>query len=110
MPVIDFSTGQPVKRRVEAPIKEPPAKAQPARRKRGTAAHEMRKALLAKVHIAKTQLGMTDDEYLTLLDSYYNVASAGVLSLLELFRQPSVTWPASSAGKRPAPSVSMAGR
>ena len=84
MPVIDFSTGQPVKRRVEAPIKEPPAKAQPARRKRGTAAHEMRKALLAKVHIAKTQLGMTDDEYLTLLDSYYNVASAGVLGLTEL--------------------------
>ena len=84
MPVIDFSTGQPVKRRVEAPIKESPAKAQPARRKRGTAAHEMRKALLAKVHIAKTQLGMTDDEYLTLLDSYYNVASAGLLGLTEL--------------------------
>lgn len=79
MPVIDFSTGQPVERRVEAPTK-----VQPARRKRGTVAHEMRTALLAKVHIAKTQLGMTDGEYLTLLDSYYNVSSAGVLDLAEL--------------------------
>ena len=84
MPVIDFSTGQPVDRQAEAPAKVHPQKAQPARRKRGTAAHEMRKALLAKVHIAKTQLGMTDDEYLTLLDSYYNVASAGLLGLTEL--------------------------
>lgn len=84
MPVIDFSTGQPVERRVEAPTKVQPAKAQPARRKRGTVAHEMRTALLAKVHIAKTQLGMTDGEYLTLLDSYYNVSSAGVLDLAEL--------------------------
>jgi len=84
MPVIDLSTGQPVDRRVEAPTKVQPEKAQPARRKRGTLAHEMRTALLAKVHIAKTQLGMTDGEYLTLLDSYYNVSSAGVLGLTEL--------------------------
>lgn len=82
MPVINFRTGKPLKpleSRVDAPAKE-----LPARRKRGTEAHEARKALLAKVHIAKTQLGMTEDEYLTLLDSYYNVTSAGVLGLTEL--------------------------
>ena len=84
MPIIDFSTGQPVDSRVEASTNVQSEKAQPARRKRGTAAYEMRKALLAKVHIAKTQLGMKDDEYLTLLDSYYNVSSAGVLGLTEL--------------------------
>ena len=84
MPVIDFSTGLPVERIGEASTKVQPQKAQPARRKRGTAEHEMRKALLAKVHIAKTQLGMKDDEYLSLLDSYYNVSSAGVLGLTEL--------------------------
>lgn len=56
----------------------------PARRKRGTEADEQRKALLAKVHIAKAQLGMTDAEYLTLLDSYYGVESAGILGLTEL--------------------------
>ena len=84
MPVIDFSTGQPVDRQAEAPAKVHPQKAQPVRRKRGTEMHEMRKALLAKVHIAKTQLGMKDDEYLTLLDSYYNVDSAGLLGLTEL--------------------------
>lgn len=81
MPVIDFSTGQPLQRPEGATT---PAQKFPARRKRGTEAHEMRKALLAKVHIAKTQLGMTDGEYLTLLDSYYNVSSAGVLDLAEL--------------------------
>lgn len=81
MPVIDFSTGQPLQRPEGATT---PAQKFPARRKRGTEAHEMRKALLAKVHIAKTQLGMTDGEYATLLESYYNVSSAGVLDLAEL--------------------------
>lgn len=56
----------------------------PAGRKRGTEAAEQRKALLAKIHIAKTQLGMKDAEYLTLLDSYYGVESACVLGLTEL--------------------------
>ncbi|MCQ4861142.1 regulatory protein GemA [Desulfovibrio desulfuricans] len=81
MPVIDFRTGQPLQRPDGAIT---PAPKTPARRKRGTEVHEMRKALLAKVHIAKTQLGMTDDEYATLLESYYNVSSAGVLDLAGL--------------------------
>lgn len=84
MPVIDFSTGQPLQRQPAGTNNTTPSLKLPARRKRGTEAHEMRTALLAKVHIAKTQLGMTDGEYLTLLDSYYNVNSAGVLDLAEL--------------------------
>ncbi|MGV7096329.1 phage protein GemA/Gp16 family protein [Desulfovibrio sp. QI0434] len=79
MSVIDFRTGRSLERHTATP-----KKAKPSARKRGSEDAEQRKALLAKVHIAKTQLGMTDGEYATLLESYYNVSSAGVLDLAEL--------------------------
>lgn len=79
MSVIDFRTGRSLERH-----RATPKKAKPSARKRGSEDAEQRKALLAKVHIAKTQLGMTDGEYATLLESYYNVSSAGVLDLVEL--------------------------
>lgn len=81
MSIIDFSTGKPLERHTA-----PPKKAQPAKRKRGSEIAEQRKALLAKVHIAKTQLAMTDAEYRTLLDSYFGVASAAALNLTDLKR------------------------
>ena len=79
MSVIDFRTGRSLERHTATP-----KKAKPSARKRGSEDAEQRKALLAKVHIAKTQLGMTDGEYATLLESHYNVSSAGVLDLAEL--------------------------
>ena len=58
----------------------------PAGRKRGTEAAEQRKALLAKIHVAKKQLGLTEDEYRALLDGHFGAASAADLGLTDLKR------------------------
>lgn len=77
--VINFHTGRQVERAdMPAPV---PAhgQRQPARRKRGTVPAEMRKSLLAKIHVAKKQLGLTDDEYRAMLDGNFGVDSAAHL-------------------------------
>lgn len=60
-----------------------PAQAAPKshapRRKRGTVSEEMRKALLAKIHVAKKQLGLRDDEYRAMLEGNFGVTSAAHL-------------------------------
>lgn len=86
--VIHFRTGKDLERPALAPESGtiPPAQPVPARRKRGTEAAEQRKALLAKVHIAKTQLGMTEEEYRALLDGHFGAASAADLGLTDLKR------------------------
>lgn len=86
--VIHFRTGKDLERPAPAPESGTIAPAQPvpARRKRGTEAAEQRKALLAKVHIAKTQLGMTEEEYRALLDGHFGAASAADLGLTDLKR------------------------
>lgn len=58
----------------------------PAGRKRGTEAAEQRKALLAKIHVAKKQLGLTEEEYRALLDGHFGAASAADLGLTDLKR------------------------
>ncbi|EGW50712.1 hypothetical protein HMPREF1022_02273 [Desulfovibrio sp. 6_1_46AFAA] len=58
----------------------------PAGRKRGTEAAEQRKVLLAKIHVAKKQLGLTEEEYRALLDGHFGAASAADLGLTDLKR------------------------
>lgn len=45
---------------------------------------ESRRSLLAKVHIAKKQLGMSDDDYRQMLLDRFDVESAGKLPFLKL--------------------------
>lgn len=85
MPVIDFCTGRP---RTD-PQPQPqarPAQARPARRKRGSETAELRKALLAKVHVAKKQLALSEDEYRAMLEGHFALSSAADLSLTDLKR------------------------
>ncbi len=86
--VIHFRTGKDLERPAPAPESGTIAPAQPvpAGRKRGTEAAEQRKALLAKIHVAKKQLGLTEDEYRTLLDGHFGAASAADLGLTDLKR------------------------
>lgn len=58
----------------------------PAGRKRGNVRDEQRKALLAKIHVAKKQLGLTEEEYRALLDGHFGAASAADLGLTDLKR------------------------
>lgn len=48
------------------------------------AKHHSRKALLAKIHIAKKQLGLSDLEYRNVLDNLFAVRSAKSLKIGEL--------------------------
>jgi len=86
MSVIDFRTGKPLERHEEAPPKTKPVKARPAQRKRGSENAEQRKGMLAKVHVAKKQLGLTDDEYRAMLEGNFCLSSAAYLSLTDLKR------------------------
>ena len=61
-----------------APVQPAPNPRAP-RRKRGTVSEEMRKALLAKIHVAKKQLGLTDAEYRAMLEGNFGVISAAHL-------------------------------
>ncbi|MBD5416977.1 MAG: regulatory protein GemA [Desulfovibrio sp.] len=74
--VIHFSgPREPQAAPAQAAPKRPPA----PRRKRGTVSEEMRKALLAKIHVAKKQLGLTDAEYRAMLEGNFGVSSAAHL-------------------------------
>lgn len=104
--VIDFATGRDLERPAPATAPEPAPplaigavairkalsspdgcrKPAPVRRKGGTEAAEQRKALLAKIHVAKKQLGLTEDEYRALLDGHFGAASAADLGLTDLKR------------------------
>ena len=86
--VIHFRTGKDLERPAPAPESGTIAPAQPvpAGRKRGTEAAEQHKALLAKIHVAKKQLGLTEDEYRALLDGHFGAASAADLGLTDLKR------------------------
>ena len=56
-----------------------PKRPAPRSRKRGTVTEEMRKSLLAKIHVAKKQLGLSDDEYRAMLEGNFGVSSAAHL-------------------------------
>lgn len=104
--VIHFRTGKDLERPAPATAPEPAPplaigavairkalsspdgcrKPAPVRRKGGTEAAEQRKALLAKIHVAKKQLGLTEDEYRALLDGHFGAASAADLGLTDLKR------------------------
>lgn len=47
-------------------------------------ADEARRALLAKVHIARKQLGLTEDEYRSILDARFSAESSGELDVRAL--------------------------
>ena len=61
-----------------------PSVTAPVRRKRGTPASENRSALLAKVHLGKKQLGMSDEEWRALLADRWDVESSGALDARRL--------------------------
>lgn len=104
--VIHFRTGKDLERPAPATAPEPAPplaigavairkalsspggcrKPAPAGRKRGNVRDEQRKALLAKIHVAKKQLGLTEDEYRALLDGHFGAASAADLGLTDLKR------------------------
>lgn len=83
MTILSFATGQPFEPATPAPQ---PQKHTPVRRKRGTERDEARKAMLAKVHVAKKQLGMKDDEYRAMLDGMFEVESSKDLTHEQLHR------------------------
>lgn len=85
--VINFRTGKPLERASGA-APTPVRRSAPAalKRKRGSVREEQRKALLAKIHVAKKQLGLTDEEYRAMLDGHFSAASAAVLGLTDLKR------------------------
>lgn len=63
-----------------------PKRPAPRPRKRGTVTEEMRKSLLAKIHVAKKQLCLTDDEYRAMLEGNFGVTSAAHLDGADLQR------------------------
>ena len=80
MSAIDFRTGRPL----EKAEKKEAARPAVARRKRGTREEEHRKAMLAKIHVAKKHLALTEPEYRGLLEGNFGVNSAGELSFTDL--------------------------
>lgn len=63
---------------------QPEGKAAPARYSRKTEKEERRKHLLAKIHVAKFQMGMKDEEYRAILEGQYGVESAADLELKQM--------------------------
>jgi len=84
MPAIDFRTGRALER--PAAPATPAAKPAPSRRRRGSRPEETRKALLAKVHVAKKQLALTEPEYRALLDGHFGTDTAAALGVTDLKR------------------------
>lgn len=85
--VIHFATGRALER--PAPDRETalhPAGPAPVRRRRGSLKSEQRKALLAKIHVAKKQLGLKEEEYRALLDGHFGATSAAHLEMTDLKR------------------------
>lgn len=77
MAILSFTTGKPVSPAAPAAAAATP---EPLRLTRGTERQERRKAMLAKVHLAKAQRAMSEDEYRTMLSDRYGVDSAADLS------------------------------
>lgn len=102
MTILSFATGKPVTR----PAPSAPAAPEPLRLSRGTERQERRKAMLAKVHIARNQQGMSEDDYRAMLDARYSVTSARDLTdrqlhdLLLYMQQLGVVFTRGSARKR----------
>lgn len=82
--LISFATGRELERPEASPVK--PAKVTPRKQKRGSKGEEQRKSLLAKIHVAKKQLGLDDAEYRAMLEGNFGVMSAASLDLHELER------------------------
>lgn len=76
MTVLSFFTGQPLAPAapVEQPRKQPRPK--PAPRQRGSQSREHQKAMLAKVHIAKDRLSLSEDDYRNMLWDVFGVESS----------------------------------
>lgn len=81
MTTLSFATGQPF-----TPVPGPETAKAPAQRKRGTEKDEARKSMLAKVHVAKKQLGMKDDEYRAMLNGMFEVESSKDLTPEQMHR------------------------
>lgn len=102
MTILSFATGKPVTR----PAPSAPAAPEPLRLSRGTERQERRKAMLAKVHIARNQQAMSEDDYRAMLDARYSVTSARDLTdrqlhdLLLYMQQLGVVFTRGSARKR----------
>lgn len=85
--VINFRTGRELERPAPAPSAcAATVKPSPARRQRGTLNSEQRKALLAKIHVAKKQLALKEEEYRALLNGHFGAASAANLDMTDLKR------------------------
>lgn len=82
--LISFATGRELERPEASPVKL--AKVAPRKQKRGSKEQEQRKSLLAKIHVAKKQLGLDDAEYRAMLEGNFGVMSAASLDLHELER------------------------
>jgi len=77
MTVLSFFTGQPVEPVV--PRKQAPAPVKA--RKRGSLQREYQKAMLAKVHIARQRLDLSEDDYRNMLWDVFGVDSSKELNL-----------------------------
>jgi hypothetical protein len=73
---VDFATGKP--------WEPPPPVYVPRKRKRGSRDGEWRKAMLAKIHIAKAQLGLKEEEYRDMLWHNFGVDSSADLDMERL--------------------------
>ncbi len=81
MTVLSFYTGKPIEPDALAakPRKQP--RPEPKARKRGDQPREHQKAMLAKVHIARQRLGLTEDDYRNLLWDRFGVESSTNLDM-----------------------------
>lgn len=81
--IISFSTGKairPTPSETTVPSPKPKKPFTPAKRKPASLPVESRRAELAKIHVAKKQLGMDDETYRSMLLSQFGVESARDLS------------------------------
>lgn len=76
MATLSFATGKPLTKAAPAAAASAFVKSAPLHLARGTEQRERRKAMLAKVHLAKAQRAMSEDEYRTMLSDRYSVDSA----------------------------------
>ena len=86
--IISFATGRELTGRELERSQRPPEKPapKPRKQKRGSLAQEQRKSLLAKIHVAKKQLGLDDAEYRAMLEGNFGVNSASLLDMQGLER------------------------
>ena len=78
MAILSFTTGKPVN--APTAVSQPASAPVPLRMERGTEQRERRKAMLAKVHLAKAQRAMSEEQYRAMLSDRYGVDSAADLT------------------------------